>query len=167
MIDANLLLRTWLLTASLTIDGNLVTNQVPVLLNALFTSGGAYPNNTPNRIYAGHLVPGFDPQYGPGIVIRVGGGTSAGTGGGSAHPEIPVISPRMQVTCWAKVNQYDVARQLYRAAYDWMQRRTNINLGDVGYILSSLEQVEGQDYDDPQTGLAAVISFWKIMALEN
>jgi hypothetical protein len=113
------------------------------------------------------LIPGFDPKYGPGIVIRVGSGTTAGTSGGSAHPEIPVISPRMQLTFWGKETQYQVARQVYRAAYDWMQRRTNIDLGDAGYILSCLEQVEGQDYDDPNTGLAAVVSFWKLMLLEN
>jgi hypothetical protein len=47
MIDPNFLVRTWLLTPSLVIDGSEVTNQVPVLLNDLFTPGGSYPNNTP------------------------------------------------------------------------------------------------------------------------
>src|SRR6266404_1185393 len=106
MIDANVLVRSWLLTPSLVIDGQTVINQVPVVLAQFFTAGGAPPNNDPNRIYGGHLIPGFAPDFGPGLVIRVGGGTSAGTGGGSAHPELPLNMPRMQLTAWANVNQY-------------------------------------------------------------
>src|SRR6266516_1084709 len=167
MLDPNILVRKWLLTSSMVMDGQLVTNQVPALLQSLFTSGGTPPNNTPDRIYGGHLVPGFDPAFGPGLVVRVGSGASAGTGGGSAHPEIPITMPRMQVTAWAGINQYYIARQLYGAAYDWMQRRNNIDLGDVGYIFSCLEQVEGQDIDDPHTSQATVMGFWKLMLREN
>ena len=167
MIDANQLVLDWMLTPSLTINGELVVNQVPVLLASLLTPGGAYPNNTADRIYAGHLIPGFDAKYGPGGVIRIGPGTSAGTGGGSAHPEAPIISPRVQMTWWAPAAQYDMARKLYRASFDWMHGRNNLDFGDVGYILSCLEQVEGQDYDDPQSGLATNISFWQVKALRD
>ena|SRR5437016_745762 len=167
MIDSNVLVRSWLLTPSLTIEGTLVINQVPVLLTSLFTSGAPPPNDSPLRIYAGHLRPGFDPKFGPGLVIRVGGGTTGGAGGGAAHPELPLIMPRMQLTSWADVSQYDIARQLYAAAYDWMQRRNGISLGTAGYVISSLEQVEGQDIDDPHTGFATVVGFWKLMLREQ
>ena len=174
MIDVNIAVRTWLLLDSVALpDGSVKTNQIPPLLTSLFTPGGAAPNDDPLRIYAGHLVPGFDPQYGPGYVIRVGGGTTAGTGGGSAHPEIPIIMPRMQLTTWAGINQYKIARDLYRAAYEWIQRMTNVELGfdvagnHIGYVMSCIEQVEGQDVDDPHTGFATNISFWKLMMREE
>jgi hypothetical protein len=168
MIDANVLVRTWLLTPSLTIEGQLVVNQVPLLLQSLFTPGAPPPNDDPlKRIYAGHLRPGFDPNFGPALVVRVGSGTTAGTGGGAAHSELPIVMPRMQLTAWANVSQYDIARQLYAAAYDWMQRRNGIDLGGAGYILSCLEQVEGQDVDDPHTGFATVFGFWKLMLREQ
>jgi len=174
MIDVNIAVRTWLLLDSIILpDGTVKQNQLPVILNSLFVSGGAFPNNNAQRVYAGHLVPGFDPQYGPGVVIRVGTGAAAGTGGGSAHPEIPIIMPRMQLTTWAGVNQYQICRQLYRAIYDWIQRMTNVDLGldtqgnNIGYVLSAIEQVEGQDVDDPHTGFATNISFWKLMMRES
>ena len=162
MIDSNALVRTWLLTPQLAIEGELVTNQVPVVLADLFTAG-VPPNDTPNRVYAGKLIAGFNPQNGPGLVVLVGGGTTAGSGGGSARPEVPLREPRMQVRAWANKDQFDVARKVYGAAYDWMQRRNNINLGDAGYIWSCLEQVEGQDIADPHSGLATVMGYWKLL----
>ena len=171
MIDVALALRTWLLLPSVSIGGQVQTNQVPVILNAAFVTGGAFPNNTPDRIYVGHLVTGFDPKYGPGIVIRVGSGTTTGTGGGSSHPEIPLTMPRVQMTVFAGIQQYQVARRVYRAAYDWMNRQTNIDLGidsdgNEMYMLSAIEQVEGQDVDEAHTGFATNISFWKFMFRE-
>jgi hypothetical protein len=167
MIDANILVRSWLLTPSLIIDGQVVVNQVPVVLAQFFTTGGSSPNNTSERIYGGHLIPGFDPLFGPGIVVRVGGGTSAGTGGGSAHPDLPLNMPRMQLTAWAGVNQYDIARQLYGACFDWMHGRNMIDLNTDGFINSCVEQVEGQDVDDPHTGLATVAGFWSLVIRRN
>jgi len=174
MIDVGIAIRTWLQLDSITeIDGTFKQNQIPSILAANFTLGGEFPNNDPNRIYIGHLVAGFDAQYGPGIVVRVGAGTSAGTGGGSAHPEIPIIMPRLQLTAWADKENYILARKVYRAAYDWMQRAVNIELGTdtggehIGFIMSCQEQVEGQDFDDPHTGFATNISFWKIQMREQ
>ena len=167
MIDVNLLLRTWLLIDQ--INGE--TNPVPVFLSSLFVAGGAFPNDNADRVYTGHLPPGFDPQYGPAVLLRVGSGTQASTGGGSAHPEIPLIMPRMQITTWAQKDQYGLARQTYRAVYDWIQRRNNISLtlpdASTGYVLGCLENVEGQDVDDPHTGFATTVSFWGLTLREQ
>jgi hypothetical protein len=146
MTDANLLLRTWLLTASI----NGVAN--PVL--AVLTS----PN-----IYAGHLPPGVDTSIDPAIVVRGGGGTASATGGGSAHPEIPIIRPRMQITAWCGPNQFLLARQIYGAIFDWLHGKTQLDLGSVGFVLSCLEETEGQDVTDPHTGFATVVSFWNLL----
>jgi hypothetical protein len=167
MIDTNLLVRKWLLTSELGIEGQTVENQVPIVLASHFTAGAVPPNDTPNRVYGGHLVPGFDPQFGPGLVVRVGSGASAGTGGGSSRSEVPIREPRVYLTSWADKNQFDIARELYGAAYDWMQRRNNIDLGEFGFIFSCLEQVEGQDIDDPHTGFATVMGIWKVMIPES
>lgn len=168
MTDANLLVRTWLMLDSL--PPPIGINPLPILLQTMFSTAGGpgpFPNNTANRIYAGHFPQGFDPNFGPGVVIRVGSGTTAGTGGGSAHSEIPLLMPRMQISVYAGLQQYQICRQVYLAVYEWIQRRTNIDLGDTGYVLSCLEQVEGQDIDDPNTHFAANISFWKLILRES
>jgi hypothetical protein len=167
MIDTNLLVRKWLLTPELDIEGQTVQNQVPIVLASHFSAGAVPPNDTSDRVYGGHLVPGFDPQFGPGLVVRVGSGASAGTGGGSSRSEVPIREPRVYLTSWADKNQFDIARELYGAAYDWMQRRNNIDLGEFGFIFSCLEQVEGQDIDDPHTGFATVMGIWKVMLPES
>ncbi len=163
MIDVSLLAKTWLLTDPL----NGEVNPVLALLNSLFTSGGVSPNDTPNRVWSGHLPVGFDPKYGPGIVVRVGSGTATGTAGGSAHPEAPILNPRLQLTVFGLANYYTVPRQVYRAVFDWWHGRTNINLGDAGYVLTCLEQVEGQDVADPHTNQATIVSYWRFMTLAN
>lgn len=172
MIDADFLAKTWLLLPSITLgDGSVKTNQIPTLLNSLFVTGGVFPNDNPlTRVYAGHLVPGFDAKYGPGIVVRVGAGTAAGTSGGSSHPEIPIMSTRMQMTTWAGINQYGIARRLYRAAFDWINRANSVALGldsdgNNMFVMSCLETVEGQDVDD--VGFATCISFWSLMLREG
>lgn len=163
MIDVNLLLRTWLLTDPL----NGVANPVIELLTSLFTPGAPAPNNTPNRIYSGHLPPGFDPTFGPGIVVRVGSGSSSGTTGGSAHPEAPILNPRMGITIFGDGNDYTTTRQVYRAIFDWIHGKTNVDLGDAGYVLTCLEQVEGQDVPDLHTGKATIVSYWRLMTLTD
>ena len=167
MIDVRLLVKTWLLIDSLPQpDGSIKQNPLPPLLASLFQLGGTFPNNDPNRVYVAHLPQGFDPTFGPGVVVRIGSGTTAGTGGGSAHPEIPIIMPRMQITVFAGGQQYEIAAQVYRTIYDWIQRRTSIAIPDIGFIFSCLEQVEGQDVEDPHTHQATNISFWKLMVAE-
>jgi len=165
VISPNFLVKTWLLSE--TVNGVDISNPLLPVLADLFVAGGAFPNNDPNRIYVGHLPQGFDPLYGPGVVIRVGAGTTAGTGGGSAHPEIPITMPRMQITTFAGIQQYQIAGQVYGAIHDWIHRRNNVDLGDAGFVLSCLEQVEGQDVDDPHLFYATNISFWKLMLRED
>jgi hypothetical protein len=163
VIDVNLLLRTWLLTDPL----NGQPNPVLALLTSLFTPGAAAPNNTPQRIYSGHLPAGFDTKFGPGVVVGVGGGTATGTTGGSAHPEAPILNPRMRITVFGTNNDYTTTRQVYRAIWDWIHGKTNINLGDAGFVLACLEQVEGQDVPDVHTGQATVVSWFQLRTLAN
>lgn len=100
------------------------------------------------------------------IVIRVGG--SGMTSGGTANTEIPIIDPRMQVSVWAGINEYQKARALDRAIFDWIHAKNSIDLGaDVGFALNSVNQVLGQDINDPSTGLATVVSFWHLTLREN
>jgi hypothetical protein len=163
MIDVNNLLRTWLLTDPL----NNQANPVIELLTNLFSPGAPPPNNTPNRIYSGHLPPGFDPTFGPGIVVRVGSGTSTGTAGGSAEAEAPILNPRMQISVFGDGNDYTTTREVYRSIFDWIHGKTNVDLGDAGYVLTCLEQVEGQDIPDAHTGKATVVSYWRLRTLAN
>jgi len=157
---------TWLLADSVIEGGITIFNPLPILLQSLFVSG-PFPNDDFKRVYVGHLPQGFDPSFGPGVVVRVGAGTTAGTGGGAAHPEIPITSPRVQVTTLAGRQQYDIADQTYGVIHDWIHRRNGIDLGAAGFVLSSLEQVEGQQVEDPHTYFATNISFWKMMLREN
>jgi hypothetical protein len=146
MIDANLFLRTWLLTA--VVNGQ--QNPIPGVLGS-------------QQIFAGQVPPGVDTSVAPAIIVRAGGGTASASSGGSAHPEIPIIQPRMQITAWCGPNQFQLARQIYGAAFDWIHGKTAIDLGAIGYALSCLELTEGQDVTDPHTGFATVVSFWSLM----
>ena len=151
MIDVNVLLQTWLLTPS--INGN--PNPVLPLMGSSA------------QIFSGHLPQGKDPSINPIIVVRVGGGTASATGGGPAQAEVPIITPRMQITTWAGKDRYAQSRQLYCAIWDWLHGKTNVDLSPVGFVLSMLEMTEGQDVSDPQTGLATVVSYWALMARAN
>jgi hypothetical protein len=167
MIDPNLFLRTWLLIPQLPQpDGSLLDNPV---LAALLAQLPPPPDPWPSPpVFAGHLPEHYDPRpsgNGMAIVIRVGG--SGMTSGGTANPEIPIIDPRMQVSVWAGINEYQKARTLDRAIFDWIHGKTSINLGDAGFALGSLNQVLGQDINDPSTGLATVVSFWHLTLREN
>src|SRR6266702_2194621 len=150
MIDRDALLRFWLLDA---------TGPVVALLG------------TPDRsIFVGSLPEKYDPRQtgqGMAIVIRAGGsGLSRMTGGG-AHPEIPLINPRMQITVWAGENESDRAHTVDRAIMDWINRRENVNLGQFGYVLWCESDGLGQDHKDPQTKFATVVSFWQLDLFEN
>jgi hypothetical protein len=166
VIDPNLLLRTWLLTPDLVLDGVDVSNPVLTALSLQDPTPANPPDSTP--IYAGHLPEHYDPRptgQGVAIVIRVGG--SGTTSGGTANAEIPIIDPRMQITVWAGINAYQQARTLDRAIFDWIHAKNNVDLGEAGFVLSSLNQVLGQDINDPSTGYATVVSFWHLMLREN
>jgi hypothetical protein len=168
MVDPNLLLRTWLLLPGPRTlpDGTVLDNPVLAVL--------ADPANAPvvpypiTPVFAGQLPEGYDPkQTGQGMAIVVTVGGSGPTSGGTAHSEIPIIDPRMMVKVWAGNNEYQRARELDRAIFDWIHAKTPLDLGDVGYVIQCLNQVLGQDINDSKTGLATVVSFWHLTLREN
>lgn len=110
--------------------------------------------NLAGSVYGGGTVPEhFDPALGPCVVISVVGG--------AGHPEITAISkPRLQVRCWAGVNQSPLARQLYRAVYDAMAGATNLDFGAYGRVITCQEAVCGQDVTDADTAWATVLAFF-------
>jgi hypothetical protein len=147
--DANLLVRTWLLTPFLAIDGEGVTNPVLDLIG-------------PDRVWAGALPEGFDPGAGPGITVVRGG--SGMTSGGRPNPEIPdLVSAHVQIRVWAELNEFQVANTIYLAIREWMHARNNIVFEDIGYLMQSVEVVEGMDVRDPETGFATVICFFDLL----
>jgi hypothetical protein len=165
MVDPNLLLRTWLLTTQLPQpDGSILTNPVLAAL-------AATPKTAPwpiTPIFAGHLPEGYDSRQtgnGIAIVVRVGG--SGTTSGGVAHPEIPIIDPRMQISVWAGTNEYQLARVVDRAIFDWIHAKSAVDFGDIGHVLVSLNQVIGQDINDVSSGLATVVSYYHLTLREN
>lgn len=156
MIDPNFLLRNWLLTPSLVIDG--VDTLNPVL--------AALDNE--DNVFAGRLPENFNPGFlndGLAIVVRVGG--SGTTTGGIAHAEIPIFDPRMQITVWAGLNEFQLARSVDGPIFDWIHGKTNIDLGNAGYVMTCLNQVLGQDIQDPKTALATVVSFYHLKLRDN
>ena len=83
------------------------------------------------------------------------------TRGGISTPYIPGwLSPSVQFDCWATSNI--IARQVYRALYDSLQGIQNVAVGS-NYILSAIEEVQGQDLQDEVQGYFRVITFFQIM----
>jgi len=144
-------------------DGTILFNPIPGVLAA---NVAQVPWPIP-PIFAGHLPEKYDPKQtgnGMGIVVRVGG--SGVTSGGVAHPEMPIIDPRMQITVWAGNNEFERARSVDGAIFDWIHAKSSVDFGDIGFVLSSLNQVLGQDITDP-SGLATVVSFYHLTLREN
>jgi hypothetical protein len=140
VVDAAVLVRQFLL------------NQ-PLVLAFLGT-------NTNQSIYAAADLPEhFNPKLGPGIQIF--------RSGGSSHSEILVlVNARVQVRVWADQEQYQVAADVYSAINDTLHGATNIVLPD-GVMMSALETMGPQEMTDPDTGWAAVNSFYAVMARPN
>jgi hypothetical protein len=166
MVDPNKLLRTWLLTPTVTLPvEGLLTNPVLAVLanqNPAPTVGWPIP-----PIFAGHLPEKYDPRpagNGMAVVVRVGG--TGTTEGGVAHTEIPIIDPRMQVICWAGNNEFEKARSVDRAIFDWIHKKAHVDLGDVGFVITSNNLVLGQDVSD-SSGLASIVSFYHLTLREN
>ena len=83
------------------------------------------------------------------------------TRGGNTHPEIPeMIRPSMEVECWAY--DPDVAKQIYAAVHDIMCDATEVDLGGAGVVVTSQEEVFGQDIWDPETQWPYVFSVYRI-----
>lgn len=138
MVDANALLRAWILssTAITTIVGNGNLN------------GGVYCVDLPEK---------FDPKLGPGITIARRGGQS--------HCEISgLVDARMQVKVWTDVEQYELAGRLYSAIYDWIHGGTGVTMNGLGTVVRCIEVTPGQDLDDPDTGWSTIVSFYQLMA---
>ena len=107
-----------------------------------------------NRIYnpslpAGYILPAICYQ----------------TRGGSSDPYIPeIIEPSVQFRCYDD-NPID-ARTVYRSLYDALQGIQDVSItisGTTYHILSSKEEVQGQDLIDPDVPtLYYVLTFFSI-----
>ncbi len=88
------------------------------------------------------------------------------TRGGSSTPYVPgMVTPSVQFDCWA--DSAIVARQVYGTLYDALQGIQMINVtvgGNTYVILSSQEEVQGQDIPDADImGYFKVLTFFSIM----
>jgi hypothetical protein len=87
------------------------------------------------------------------------------TRGGVNNPHIePLLLPSKQFDCWG--SSPIIARQVYRALYDALQGIQNIKVTIAGtdyYILSAIEEVQGQDLQDEIQGYFRVLTFFQII----
>ncbi len=86
--------------------------------------------------------------------------------GGTSTPYIPDLpNPSVQFDCWA--DDPIEARQVYRALYDNLQgiQNTPVVIGvNTYYILSAIEEVQGQDLVDTDIqGYFRTLTFFSIM----
>lgn len=99
------------------------------------------------------LPEGFDPKAGDrAVVFSVRGGTP--------DPFAPILRPSMQVRTWARTAPE--ARELYRAVFEALHAKSNLDLGAAGYLMSSWCESEGQDLTDEGTAWETVLSFFKL-----
>jgi hypothetical protein len=152
------------MTPTITFGGETFTNGILTILNAQ-TPVAPWPVPA---IFAGQLPEKYDPRQtgnGMAVVVRVGG--SGLTTGGVAHPEMPIIDPRMEVIVWAGINEFETARSVDRAIFDWIHGKASLDFGDIGFVLTSLNQVLGQDIPDAKTGLSMIVSWYHLTLREN
>ena len=87
------------------------------------------------------------------------------TRGGINNPHIELLlNPSKQFDCWG--SSPIIARQEYRALYDSLQGIQNIKvtIGAIDYfILSAIEEVQGQDLQDEVQGYFRVLTFYQII----
>jgi hypothetical protein len=85
--------------------------------------------------------------------------------GGRSTPYVPdLVSPSFQVDSWA--DDPIEARAVYRALYSALQGIQNIKVTIAPtdyYIMSAIEEVQGQDLVDEIPGYFRVLSFFSIM----
>ena len=86
------------------------------------------------------------------------------TRGGTSTPYIPGIpTPSVQFDCWAD-NPIE-AREVYRSLYDALQGIQNVKVTIPPtdyYILSALEEIQGQDLIDEIQGYFRVLAFFEL-----
>ena len=140
-------------------DGTTVTNPILQVFEAN-APAETWPGGPP--VFAGKLPEQYNPrQAGHGLAIVVSVSGSGATDGGVAHPEIPIIDPRMQVKVWAGDYEFLRARQLDCAIYDWIHGKTGLVFSGIGFVLTAVNQVLGHDFTDP-SGLVQVISYYHL-----
>ena len=88
------------------------------------------------------------------------------TRGGTSTPYIPGMpAPSVQFDCWA--DDPTEARSIYRALYDALQgiQYTKVTVGSTDYyILSAIEEVQGQDIVDSEIpNYFRVLTFFSIV----
>lgn len=134
------------------VDPNLLVRHYLLQNSTLLAMLGPYQ-------VTAHLPEKFDPLNGPIVVV--------GTEGGSSHPEIPIQTQRVKVRVWAGVDGYAVARQVYGVVHDWLHGQNDLDFGDLGTILASIEVVTGQDITDPDSGWATVLAYYDVTVREG
>lgn len=141
MIDPLKIVQTWLLG----------TSSVTALLGTS-PGGGVYGG--------GDLPEHFNPSLGPCVQIYVAGGTN--------HEEIKIeVMPRIAVKCWANVNEYQLARALYRAVYDTMHGANMVDFGDDGRVLGCQSVSQGQEITDPDVSWVSVLGYFELDAIQT
>jgi hypothetical protein len=142
MVDSNLALVTYLKQSAALVE--LVTNQDQTKI----------PEQV--LIYCGTLPEGYKPEINGCAITFI-------NRGGAADTEAPIIRPSVQIECWAPALGNQQARKVYRAVFDQLHQKNNIDLGDIGYILSITEEVQGQDVTDPDTKWVSVLSYYRLI----
>jgi hypothetical protein len=104
----------------------------------------------------GEILPErFVPTDNPAIVIT--------SRGGSSHGEIPMQSCSVQVACWAGVNQFVLARQVYGAVYLALFSQQNIDLGSDGKLVTATADNAPSSVVDPDLGWATVVGHFTVV----
>lgn len=112
------------------------------------------------RVFGEILPEKYDPTSNAGITVSIKGG--------QGHPEISsLISVDIQVTCWAGVNQFLLARTLYGAVYDSLHGQNLVTFAGYGTIVSSVEMTQGQAVVDPITGWATIVGAFHMMVRQD
>lgn len=140
MIDPAVAIMTWLQSApaitALVDPGNICTPVLPEGFSALAESA------TPGTINRA-------------VVIRK-------ATGGKSQPEIPpILQPRFAIECWA-LESTD-AQQVYGVVRDLMHGANSVDLGTAGFIISSQEEVPGEDVADPESHGFFVVAYFNVM----
>jgi hypothetical protein len=112
-------------------------------------------------IFGGALIEHYDPTSLPALTIHVRGGQT--------HAEMPLAAASVGITCWAGINQFWLARKVYGAVYDAIQRSAvGFDSGEgTGRILLAYEETLGQDVTDPDAGWATVLSFYNVTVVPS